>query len=283
MLNRVTGVRVRGVAAQGRLARVEVGEVVDGKRRVAVHDIVTRAQVTLGGGGSIHGDGSAVHVVLLRARQLRGPCPGVAVGTSWDVGRNGDIVRGSSSAVLGGAAAFDGQDDGPAGGLGGRHVGRQSNLARATLVDGGASKGHGEALAGSDIVGNAAGGVEGRGVSRDLAGKVGSRRGERAVRDGILAIRHRVGKNHMSRSSAATDCQHSGEVLNEGSHDGKRLWVSRGKVNQRQIDSSEKRKDQESRQPVGKRKSRSTRLQVQRMGILGEEEKEKEKDGCVME
>lgn len=175
MLNRVTGVRVRGVAAQGRLARVQVGKVVDSKRWVVVHDIVTRAQVTLGGGGSRHSDGSAVHVVLLRARQLRGPCPGVAVGASWNIGRNGDIVRGSSSAVLGGAATFDGQDDGPAGGLGGRHVGRESNLARATLMDGGAGKGHGEALAGSDFVGNAAGGVEGRGVSSDLAGIVGPR------------------------------------------------------------------------------------------------------------
>lgn len=125
MLNVVSRERVLGVAAQHALAAVDGGQVVDGQRWVGVQGVGALADVLgalLGARGAGDGDGGAVHVVLLCSGQLGGPGPGVGVGAGGNVGGDLDVVCARTGAVLGGATALDGQDDGPPCACAGLHV-----------------------------------------------------------------------------------------------------------------------------------------------------------------
>lgn len=96
----------------------------------------------LGAGAALDGERGAVHVVLRLAAELAGPCPGVGVVSGGDVCGDLDVVFTGAGTVLGRAAALDGQDDRPAGGGRGLHVGGERHLARTTTVNSRASEGH---------------------------------------------------------------------------------------------------------------------------------------------
>lgn len=220
MLNSLSGEGVLGVTAEDRLAAVEVGQVVDGQRRVVVEGVSSRTEVLgalLGARGRLDSDGSAVHVVFLGSGQLGCPSPCVTVRSSRDIRGDCDIVCSGGGAVLGRATTLDGQDDRPAGAGAGLHVGAQSDLAGTASMNGGALEAHGDRLACCGSVGNSRGRVECGSISTDLARVL--RRGERTVGDGIRRVGDRIRQNHVTVSSAATYCQHSSSLVKEGRHD----------------------------------------------------------------
>lgn len=149
---------VLGVAAEDGLARVQVGQVVHGQRRVGVQGVGALADVlgALGGArGGLDGDGRAVHVVLLGSGLLGRPRPGVRVCPRGDFGGDLDVVGAGARSVLGGAAALDGQDDGPASARAWLHIGGKGDLARTTTVDSGSGEGHADRFTCSGRVGDA--------------------------------------------------------------------------------------------------------------------------------
>lgn len=201
MLNGGAREGVLGVGRQHRLAGVDLGQVVDCQGRVAVEGVAAGADVggpPLGAAGGLDGDGGAVHVVLLSTGELAGPGPGVRVVSSGDIRRDLDIVSARAGAILGGAAALDAEDDRPTRRLGGLHIGRQGNLARATTVDSRAGEAHANSLSSGGRVRQAISRVECGSISRDLAGVVaGCER--RVVR---VSVRLGVGEDHVCRTHA---------------------------------------------------------------------------------
>lgn len=221
MLDNVARVWVLGVGAQGGLAAVEVAEVVDGQGRVVVEGVAAGADVggaLLGTRGRLDGHGRAVHVVLLCTGLLGGPGPGVAVGAGGDVLGDVHVVGTGTGTVLGRAAALNGEDDAPPGGLRGLHVGGQGNLTGAASVDGGALEAHRNVLAGGVLIADATGGVEGAGGATDLARVVGSRRTQRAVGERVGRVRSRGRQDHVGRGCGSPNRQHSGDVVGKRRH-----------------------------------------------------------------
>lgn len=231
MLNSLARVGILGVTAEHRLAAVEVGQVVDGQRGVGLKGVSAGTDALgalLGARGGLDGDGSAVHVVFLCSRQLGSPSPCVAVSSSGNVRGDGDIVCSCARSVLGRATTLDGQDDRPASGCAGLHIGGQGDLARAASVDSRALEGHADGLACSGGVGNSGSRVECGSISTNLAGVL--RRSERACGDRVHGVRYRVRKCNVSVRNAAAYCQHSSSLLEKRRHDEDRLSREKRRV-----------------------------------------------------
>lgn len=223
MLNIGARKRVLGIGAEGGLAAVEVGKIVDGQRRVVIKSVAAGADVggaLLGARGSLDSDWGAVHVVLLGARQFGGPGPGVTVCAGGDVGGNGNVVGAGGGAVLGRAATLDGENNAPPGRLGGLHVGGQGDLTGAAAVDGRALERHGDALARRHFVADATGRVEGASIAADLAGVVGPGGRKGTVGDGVGRVWSRVRQNHVGRGGRPPERQNGAKVVDERRHFG---------------------------------------------------------------
>jgi hypothetical protein len=146
--------------------------------------------------GRTAGDGNwgAVHVHLAVADSVE-PSPSQSVLSSGDAFGHLEAEIGVAIRVQGGAAALEGLDHLPRGGLGGLEVFCQTDLAGTAAVDGAAFECELHILAdGEDCLG--CGGL--KGVIAKLAGEVTAICRQRRVVESGLAVRGWVAHNHVS-------------------------------------------------------------------------------------
>ena len=157
-------------------------------------------------GSSFDSDGSAVHVHLTVADTIE-PSPSKGVLSGRDAVGNGEVedgVRISREVPLGigGASTFERLDDHPVGVLGGFHISSQTDLARATTVNGTAEEA--QLLGFTDLkdVGLSRG-LEG--VGTELAREVTAIRGQRGVVEGAVTVGNRSLHLHMGIDGRSTE------------------------------------------------------------------------------